>query len=274
MTDELLPNARTGVAAGVPYVALPPAGGARSAPLVAVWHMMDAPRTETAMAAALPLAELAAWRVYLGLPMHGSRQPAGEAGPDDAAFPDPLLDIVAPVVRGAAAEFPAALAELRTVLPVTDGPVGLVGASAGAAVALEVLAAGAIPVAAAALVNPAVTARAVIGVGERAFGMRYPWTEESRAVADRLDFVARAGEIARHHPEAPCCWSAERTTPRSSGPTSRRSPTPWRGSAPPRTPSGWWRFPGSPTRSPRSRVWPLLPPSRPRHGSTRPSPSG
>jgi dipeptidyl aminopeptidase/acylaminoacyl peptidase len=35
---------------------------------------------------------------------------------------------------------------------------------------------------------------------ERRFGVTYPWSEESNAVADRLDFVARAGEVARGNP--------------------------------------------------------------------------
>src|SRR5919106_1108017 len=66
-----------GTAAGVPYVALPPPGGAEGAPLVVPWPLASPPRSETAMAAALPLRRLDAWRVYLGLPMLGSRLPAG-----------------------------------------------------------------------------------------------------------------------------------------------------------------------------------------------------
>jgi hypothetical protein len=34
---------------------------------------MDAPRNEAAFAAALPLDELDAWKVYLGLPTFGAR---------------------------------------------------------------------------------------------------------------------------------------------------------------------------------------------------------
>src|SRR3977135_4737100 len=67
----------TGQAAGVPFVAAPPANGARaSAPVVVAWHLMDPPRSEAAFAAALPLDGLDAWRIYLGLPMHGSRLPS------------------------------------------------------------------------------------------------------------------------------------------------------------------------------------------------------
>jgi hypothetical protein len=46
----------TGTAAGVPFTALPPAGATDSAaPLIVTWHMLDAPRTDAAFAAALPM---------------------------------------------------------------------------------------------------------------------------------------------------------------------------------------------------------------------------
>jgi hypothetical protein len=53
------------VAAGVPYVALSPAGR-EAAPLIIAWHLNDPPRSAAAMASALPLAGVAAWRVYFG----------------------------------------------------------------------------------------------------------------------------------------------------------------------------------------------------------------
>jgi hypothetical protein len=69
-----------GVAAGVTFIAVPPAAGpSASTPTVVVWHLMDPPRTEAAFAAALPLAGLEAWRTYLGLPLSGSRMPPGGA---------------------------------------------------------------------------------------------------------------------------------------------------------------------------------------------------
>jgi hypothetical protein len=48
-----------GTAAGVPFTALSPPGGGL-APLVVTWHMMDAPCTDAAFAAALPLSGVAA----------------------------------------------------------------------------------------------------------------------------------------------------------------------------------------------------------------------
>jgi len=187
-----------GVAAGVPYVALPPEGATDEAPLVVAWHLHDPPRTETAMAAALPLNGLPAWRVYLGLPLSGSRLPDG--GLDaffKLSYEDAVLKVFDPTCRQAVEEFPAALAALREVLPVGDGPLGLVGGSVGALVALRVLADTDLPVRAAALVSPAIRLAAVVAANERRFAVTYPWTAQSRAVAERLDFVARAGEIAK-----------------------------------------------------------------------------
>ncbi|SNR27969.1 hypothetical protein SAMN06265360_101147 [Haloechinothrix alba] len=43
----------TGTAAGVPFTALAPTGADRPAPLIVTWHMLDAPRTDAAFAAAL-----------------------------------------------------------------------------------------------------------------------------------------------------------------------------------------------------------------------------
>lgn len=188
----------TGMAAGVPYVALPPAGDRDGAPLVVTWHMMDPPRTEAAMASALPLAGMPAWRVYLGLPLFGVRAPAG--GLEEVmrlCHEDFVLGLMEPVVEQAAAEAPAAIAALSAELPVDHGVIGLVGGSAGSAVALLLLTEGTLPVGAAALVSP-VSQLAPVA---QYFDENYPWTEESRAVAQRFDFVARAAEIAGRDPQ-------------------------------------------------------------------------
>jgi dienelactone hydrolase len=188
----------TGDAAGVPYVAVPPAGGERpDAPLVLAWHLLDAPRTPTAFAAALPLDGLDAWRVYLGLPLSGARLPAG--GPEELmrmAFEDVILRVYEPLVDGAVAELGGALAELRGRLGLGDAAVtGVMGGSIGAAVAQQVMAEGALDVAAAVLVSPVVQLRRAVEAGERLFEHPYAWSPPAEAVADRLDFVARAAEL-------------------------------------------------------------------------------
>jgi dienelactone hydrolase len=186
----------SGQAAGVPFVALPPAGGPRaSAPVVIAWHLLDPPRTEAAFAAQVPLRGLDAWRIYLGLPLSGSRLPAG--GWDELmrlAHEDAVLNLHRPIVYGAAEELGPALVDLRRRLGIDSGPMGVMGGSAGAAVAQLVLAEAGLEIAAAVLINPLVRLRQVVDVISRRFGVSYPWSDESSAVADRLDFVARAGE--------------------------------------------------------------------------------
>ncbi|MEV6846290.1 alpha/beta hydrolase [Actinoplanes sp. NPDC051411] len=177
-----------GTAAGVPFTALPPAGGG-PAPLVVTWHMMDAPCTDAAFAAALPLSGVAAWRIHLGMPWCGPRSyPEGR----ELSRRDPMMLYVDPVVRQAADEFPAALADLRARFPIAGAPVGVVGASLGGAVALTVTASGVVPVAALAVINAAIRAESVVAlISERP----YPWDSSSRAAADRLNFLARAADL-------------------------------------------------------------------------------
>ncbi len=191
-------NMITGTAAGVPFVVTPPAAARPdTAPAVLAWHLMDAPRTEAAFAAALPLAGLDAWRVYLGLPMSGSRLPEG--GYEELmrlGYEDAVLNLQGPVTAQAAAEFPAALDELRGRLGLGGGPVGVLGGSVGAAVALLAVTDSDVAIDAAVLVNPLVQLRAAVEAMGRQFGVAYPWSEESLRVAERLDFVARAAEVA------------------------------------------------------------------------------
>jgi len=195
----------TGVAAGVPFTALPPAGwhdGQDPAPLIIAWHLNDPPRSAAAMASALPLAAVAAWRVYLDLPMHGRRQlPGGLAEFMQLGYQDAVLKVFEPEVTQAVEEFPAVLAELRTRLPVTGGPVAMVGASVGALPAQLVMAAGCTHVSAAALISPVIQLAEVVAANERRFAVTYPWSDASRAVAARFDFVSRAGEIAALDPQ-------------------------------------------------------------------------
>lgn len=190
-------RAISGTAAEVPFTALPPAGGADGpAPLLVTWHMLDAPRTDAAFAAALPMTGVPAWRVHLGMPMSGARMVDGRLDAvAELARADPLLAFLAPFARHAAEEFPAALAALRDQLPVDDEAVGVLGASLGGAVALQVLTTQRVPVRAAALVNPAVRMRSAVGLLEDLVGRPYRWTSEADRVAADLDFVARAGDL-------------------------------------------------------------------------------
>jgi pimeloyl-ACP methyl ester carboxylesterase len=188
----------TGRAAGVPFIAVPPTGEPRpDTPTIVAWHLMDAPRTKAAFAAALPLQGLDAWRIYFGLPMSGSRLPAG--GAEEVmrlSYEDVVRNVYEPVLDAAAAELGPAFAELRERLGIGGGALGALGGSIGAAVAQLAIAQSGLPFAAAVLVSPVVRMRDTVAAGERRFGSRYGWTAEAEAVADRLDFVARAAELA------------------------------------------------------------------------------
>lgn len=188
-----------GNAAGVPFVALPPDPDVQGdgAPLVIIWHLASPPRSETAMAAALPLRGVPAWRLYLGLPMLGTRLPDGGLDEFFRRFRDDMvLNVFEPVIRQATEELPVALSELRDRLPIGDGPLRLVGGSMGAWVAQSALAETDLRASAVALVSPAVRLESVVARYERMWGFEYEWSKRSRAVAERLDFVARADEIA------------------------------------------------------------------------------
>jgi len=186
----------TGTAAGVPFTALPPADDGPK-PLIVTWHMLDPPRSDAAFAAALPMKDLPAWRVHLGMPMCGARMVNGsmDAGAE-LLSEDPLMSAMYPFVRQAAEEFPAALESIRAQLPVDDGPIGVLGGSLGGAVALQILADTDMPVFAGAIVNAAIRIRSVIDL----FTADYPYDAQSEKAADSLDFVAKAGAIAERAP--------------------------------------------------------------------------
>src|SRR5207248_8340443 len=119
------------------------------------------------------------------------------------ASEDQLMNLLAPVIEGAAAELPAAIATLQAELGIGDGPLALAGGSAGGAALLLNLCQGSLPLAAAVLINPATRAEAVVEAGERRFGMTYDWNDRNRAKARELDFVNRATEIGRRRPQTP-----------------------------------------------------------------------
>lgn len=190
------PGSISGEVAGVPFIAFSPASGSARSPTIFVWHMHDPPRSETAMAAALPLRGVDAWRVYLGLPLSGTRLPAeGLEGFFALGYEDAVLKLYAPTVRQAVQEFPAALAELRRQLGVAQGAIAFLGASIGAFVVATLVVAGGLAVRTIAFVSPALRLAAVVGANERRFQVSYAWSDESRAIASELDFVTRAPEL-------------------------------------------------------------------------------
>lgn len=187
----------TAVAAGVPFLAVAPTHERPGAPVVVAWHLTDQPSTEQALAVALPLAGLDAWRIYFGLPMLSSRSP----GRDEylrLGYEDAVVNQFGPITAQAAAEFPAAYAALRERFGFA-GPLATLGGSIGSIVAQLVTLERA-DVVAMALVSPVTRLRAVVAANERRFGLTYRWHPAAEEIADRLDFVARAAETARRAP--------------------------------------------------------------------------
>jgi hypothetical protein len=180
---------------GVPYVAVPAASP--EAPVIVAWHLLDPPRTPEAFAAALPLAGLEAHRIYLGLPLSGARSPEGGFdGVLKLIREDGVTKFFGALHAQAVEEFPAAFAELRAMLGVAaDARVGILGGSAGSAVAAEVLASGITGAQAAVLVSPMLQLRPMVGSFREHFAIDYSWHDEAERMAERMDFVARAAEI-------------------------------------------------------------------------------
>lgn len=188
----------TGTAAGVPFLALPPAAATDApAPLVVGLHAFEPPRSESALAGAVPMASLPAWRVYLGLPLFGARLPeGGVAEINQRGERDYLVELFGPVVEEAAAELRRVVDELRAAFPVADLPAGLVGVGAGASAVLLALAENRLPVGAAAVINPIVDPAHLIAARERRTGTPYRWGPQAQQTRSWLDFCARGAEIS------------------------------------------------------------------------------
>ncbi|HIY39975.1 MAG TPA: alpha/beta hydrolase [Candidatus Nocardiopsis merdipullorum] len=185
-----------GTAAGVPYLALPPASGICPAPLVLGMHAFEPPRSEAALAGAIPMASLPAWRVHLGLPLFGARLPEGGVPEiNRRGERDYLVELFGPVVEEAAAELRRVTKELRDTLPVTEAT-ALVGVGAGAAAGLLALAENRIEVDAAAVINPVVDPALVINAREKRTKTDYTWTSQAEDTRGWLNFLSRADELA------------------------------------------------------------------------------
>ncbi|MFC3762875.1 hypothetical protein ACFOUW_18690 [Tenggerimyces flavus] len=100
--------------------------------MIVAWHPFDPPRSETALAAALPLDGVDAWRFYVGLPLSGKRLPNGGLdGLMELILDDAVLRVHGPVSTQAVAEFGPALATVRSEYGIEAGPLGLLGGSLG-----------------------------------------------------------------------------------------------------------------------------------------------
>ncbi|MEZ0469709.1 alpha/beta hydrolase family protein [Luteimonas salinilitoris] len=184
--------------AGVPaLLRVPPT---ITGPPVLLWHGFGPPASERALMEMLPLDDVAALKVYLGLPLFGARAPApGELARRQAE--DLASEVFEPVVMAAAEELPAVLGALQRIGCMRpDDRIGLFGFSAGGAAVLFALAERDVPVAGAVVLNASTGLGTSVAAYERTTGKSYPWNDRARALAQRSDAVKRADAIAAGDP--------------------------------------------------------------------------
>jgi dienelactone hydrolase len=173
-----------------------------SRPPILLWHGFGPPASERALMEALPLDDVPALKVYLGLPLFGARQAAGGREDMIRRQNEDLGRLVfEPVVVGAAQELPEVIAALRQSGCLRDGQkIGLFGFSAGGAAVLFALAEGKAQIETAVVVNASTGLTASVQAFERATKQEYKWSGYTRDLALRTDAVQRAADIARNHP--------------------------------------------------------------------------
>ncbi|MBS0419361.1 MAG: prolyl oligopeptidase family serine peptidase [Proteobacteria bacterium] len=186
--------------AGVPAVVRLP-NSITHRPIV-LWHGLGSPGDPAALMQALPLDDIQAVKVYLGLPLTGERAPKDSAdGLAQRQKRDYATLIFKPIVIGAAEELPAVASALdeRHCLP-KDREIDLFGFSAGGTAVLAALAEQHVRIAAAITVNAPTGLDKAIGALERATHATYNWSPEARQLAERTNFTNRAVEIGRNRP--------------------------------------------------------------------------
>ncbi len=171
-------------------------------PPILLWHGFGPPASERQLMEALPLDDVPAIKVYLGLPQFGARErPDGREDMVRRQSEDLGRLVFEPVVVGAAQELPSVVTALQQLGCLRSGDkVSLFGFSAGGAATLIALAEKKVPVRAAVVVNASTGLSASVQAYERATKQQYRWSEYTRELARRTDAVQRAGDIARDRP--------------------------------------------------------------------------
>jgi predicted esterase len=171
-------------------------------PPILLWHGFGPPMSERALMEALPLDDVPALKVYLGLPQFGAREaPGGREDMLRRQEQDLGRLVFEPVIVGAAQELPAVITVLEQLSCLRAGEkIGLFGFSAGGAAALFALAEGNVPIESAVVVNASTGLAASVQAYEVTTKQQYQWSDYTRDLARRTDAVQRAVDIARNHP--------------------------------------------------------------------------
>jgi dienelactone hydrolase len=171
-------------------------------PPIVLWHGFGPPESERQLMEALPLDDVPALKVYLGLPLFGARAPEGGMKEVVRRQSEDVVTLVfEPAVLGAALELPKVIAALQKMGCLEPGSgIGVFGFSAGGAATLIALAEADVPVRAAVTLNASTGLDASVDAYERATGRQYKWTEPARALARRSNAIGRATDIASPRP--------------------------------------------------------------------------
>ncbi|WP_157994299.1 alpha/beta hydrolase family protein [Peristeroidobacter agariperforans] len=169
---------------------------------IVLWHGFGPPASEQALMEALPLDDVPAVKVYLGLPLFGARAPAGGSNELARRQQEDLATLVfEPAVMGAAKELPAVVRALEERNCLKRGErIGLFGFSAGGAAVFYALAERDVRIGAAVTLNASTGLSASVNAYERATKGSYNWTGAARRLAQRSDAAGRAKDIATGHP--------------------------------------------------------------------------
>jgi pimeloyl-ACP methyl ester carboxylesterase len=186
--------------AGVPAILRIPKVIAK--PPIILWHGFGPPADPSTLMAALPLDDVPAVKVYLGLPLFGLRSPPGRAAEMIRRQAQDFASLVfEPVVIGAARELPAVVSALRERHCLRAGQgIGLFGFSAGGAAALIALAQRKVHVDAAVTLNASTGLTASVEALEHATTRPYSWTRHARVLAKLSDAARHAAQIAGGRP--------------------------------------------------------------------------
>ncbi|HEY4210976.1 MAG TPA: prolyl oligopeptidase family serine peptidase [Steroidobacteraceae bacterium] len=185
---------------GVPaLVRVPPHVSKRT---IVLWHGFGPPDSEGDLMKALPLDEVPAIKVYLGLPLFGARAPAaGEESVQQRQTEDYGTRVFEPVVLGAARELPGVVKALEERNCIRPGEaIGLFGFSAGGTAVLSALIEPTVPIRAAVTLNAPVGLIQAIDALERATAHPYAWSRRTRELAERSDAVHHAAQVAAGTP--------------------------------------------------------------------------
>jgi predicted esterase len=164
---------------------------------IILWHGLGTPGSPLELMLALPLDQVPALKIYLSLPLTGSRAPVEPA--DSLAnrqAQDFATRLFQPIVLGAATELQSAIQALEQLGCLAQREnIGLFGFSAGGTAALIALADGNAGISAVVTLNAPTGLTDNVQALERATGTRYPWTSAARDLRQRADVILKVRAI-------------------------------------------------------------------------------